>query len=166
MMNNIKEAMRKKILILMTKITNTNMKNNSKIMKDHSNREERTILSTLLKDIASHINLVEKKKQKKHIIKKNSKGNSIKKFKTLRKIISKKNTKETNIKEAITIKTSIEEKNSNRISKMRNHIPIRAGARISITKETIIIMMREKEITRESRILSNYFIVNICPSKS
>lgn len=155
-MTNIKEAMKKKIKILMTKITNSNMKNNNKLMKDHSNKEERTILSTLLKNRPNHISIVERKKQKKFIIKKNSKGSSIKGSKTLRKIISKRNTKETNIKEAITIKTTIEEKNSLRISKMRNHIPIRVGVRISITKGKIIITMIEKEITRESRILSNY----------
>ena len=38
-MTNIKEAMKKKIKILMTKITNSNMKNNNKLMKDHSNKE-------------------------------------------------------------------------------------------------------------------------------
>jgi len=39
---------------------------------------------------------------------------------------------------------------------MRNLIPTRAGARISSIKETIIITMRGRETTRESRILSNY----------
>ena len=62
MMTNIKEAMKKKINILMTKITNTNMKNNNKIMKDHSNREERKILSAPLNDRVNHINIIEKKK--------------------------------------------------------------------------------------------------------